>query len=503
MIEDSFEIYVLSSGRWSLQGQFSKDQRELAQKKAKEILANSAVDAIKLIHCQAIPDTDDTNDLIIFQKTKNDAILALDRGAQTLRQSGAGRELEKDEPEKTAPLPKTVAAPVGKQGLFGWGGSDKAAAPKLDRRLIFPVKTRTTAIPEDKSEFRPLSESEIEQMNQGLIGGDAQSLVAQATIIIMNFFTDAVGYLHEHNYPRLLGGQFSDFDRFGCYLFLVGACDCLAEKNNVGESIKARIIEKSLALITNEPERSRKFAGEYKNYLMTPRYLGMFKSGSEVLARRFAGYKDMGPYMAMALDRWNAAINSGAAENMIFVMFTDIVGSTNLTQQMGDLAGYDIVKAHNSIVRAALASNGGREVKHTGDGIMAAFSIGANAVRAAMDIQRAVEAHNWATSEENHLNLRIGIDGGTPVVEGDDLFGSTVQLAARLCALAVGGDICVSENVHKACEGQPIILESFGEHMIKGFDNPMPVFKVNVKAEPVGDAPPLDPIVNEILPILG
>ena len=124
------------------------------------------------------------------------------------------------------------------------------------------------------------------------------------------------------------------------------------------------------------------------------------------------------------------------------VMFTDIVGSTEMTARLGDSAALELVRAHDALVRRGLEAYGGREIKHTGDGIMASFDKVANAVRAAADIQRRFAAYNADASET--LSVRIGIDAGEPVEDRNDLFGSTVQLASRLCSEAEANGIIVS-----------------------------------------------------------
>ena len=92
-----------------------------------------------------------------------------------------------------------------------------------------------------------------------------------------------------------------------------------------------------------------------------------------------------------------------------------------------------MVRAHDALVRRALKDEGGGVVKHTGDGIMASFAA-PPPVQCARAIQRAIEAFSLASKEK--LRVRIGIDVGEPVADSNDLFGSTVQLAARLCQLA-------------------------------------------------------------------
>jgi hypothetical protein len=103
-----------------------------------------------------------------------------------------------------------------------------------------------------------------------------------------------------------------------------------------------------------------------------------------------------------------------------------------------------VVRTHNRIVRSALVNYMGREIKHTGDGIMASFTTVSNAVEAAVETLRRVAANN-AAEGDIPLHLRIGINAGEPVIEDDDLFGVTVQLAARLCAAAEADQILVSE----------------------------------------------------------
>jgi class 3 adenylate cyclase len=124
------------------------------------------------------------------------------------------------------------------------------------------------------------------------------------------------------------------------------------------------------------------------------------------------------------------------------VMFTDIVGSTEMTTRLGDAAALELVRVHDALVRRGLAANHGREVKHTGDGIMAVFDDVARAVRAAADIQWHFWLYNLNVTES--LSVRIGIHAGEPLAEHNDLFGATVHLACRLCAEAEADGIVVS-----------------------------------------------------------
>jgi class 3 adenylate cyclase len=154
------------------------------------------------------------------------------------------------------------------------------------------------------------------------------------------------------------------------------------------------------------------------------------------------------------------------------VVFTDIVNSTTLTQSLGDQAALALVGVHDTIVRDALSALGGREVKHTGDGIMASFVSAASAVRCAIQIQRELEKHAQ-TNPERPLKVRVGAAAGEPVEQNNDLFGSTVQLAARLCAHAQPEQILVSNAIPDLCIGKGLLFEDVGEVALKGFGSPV------------------------------
>lgn len=154
------------------------------------------------------------------------------------------------------------------------------------------------------------------------------------------------------------------------------------------------------------------------------------------------------------------------------VLFTDVVNSTTLTQSLGDEAALALLGVHDTIVRDALSTLGGREIKHTGDGIMACFISTAGAVRCAIQIQRELNKHGQA-SPERALKVRVGAAAGEPVEQHNDLFGSTVQLASRLCAHAQPEQILVSNAIAELCLGKGFQFEDLGEVMLKGFGGPV------------------------------
>ena len=160
------------------------------------------------------------------------------------------------------------------------------------------------------------------------------------------------------------------------------------------------------------------------------------------------------------------------------IMFTDLVGSTEVSTRDGDATAMELLHRHDEIVRAALESQGGREVKHTGDGIFASFSYVSRAVDCAVQIQR--EFGEPTTADAEGGRVRIGISAGEPVSRNEDLFGAAVNLAARICGHANAGQILVSSAVRELSVGKPLTFHDRGPIALKGFDDPVRLFEVPV-----------------------
>lgn len=159
------------------------------------------------------------------------------------------------------------------------------------------------------------------------------------------------------------------------------------------------------------------------------------------------------------------------------ILFTDIEGSTALTQRLGDSKAMQVLRRHDDIVREALREAEGNEVKHTGDGIMASFTSASRAVGCAIAIQKQLADHNSRQNEEA-LSVRIGLSAGEPVTDGGDLFGAVVQLAARLCAHAEPGGILTSTAVRDLSIGKGFVFIDQGEVALRGFEEPVRPYAV-------------------------
>jgi class 3 adenylate cyclase len=155
------------------------------------------------------------------------------------------------------------------------------------------------------------------------------------------------------------------------------------------------------------------------------------------------------------------------------ILFTDMEGSTSLTERLGDAGAQELRRTHDSIVRDALKAQGGSETKHTGDGIMASFPSASRAIACAVSVQRAI-----AGQGETPLRVRIGLNAGEPVAEEDDLFGTAVNLAKRICDQAEPGQILVSDVVQQLAAGKGFTFADKGEANLKGFEKPVRLHEV-------------------------
>ena len=163
------------------------------------------------------------------------------------------------------------------------------------------------------------------------------------------------------------------------------------------------------------------------------------------------------------------------------ILFTDVEGSTALTQRLGDAKARDLLRQHERIVRGALKAHGGSEVKTMGDGFMTSFSSATRALECAIAMQRAFAEHNEGAEEP--IMVRIGLNAGEPIAEDDpdgrsDLFGTAVNEAARITATAKGGEILVSNVVRELTKGKDFLFADRGETSLKGFDEPVRLFEV-------------------------
>jgi class 3 adenylate cyclase len=159
------------------------------------------------------------------------------------------------------------------------------------------------------------------------------------------------------------------------------------------------------------------------------------------------------------------------------ILFTDIVGHTEMMQRLGDAKGRDVLREHERITREVLAAHGGAEVKAMGDGFMAWFPSAQAAVSCAVAFQRAIASQNQEPGTES-LRVRVGLNAGEPIEEDGDLFGSSVIAASRICGQASGGEIVVSDVVRQLVAGKGFAFADRGAVALRGFDEGVRLWEV-------------------------
>jgi class 3 adenylate cyclase len=177
------------------------------------------------------------------------------------------------------------------------------------------------------------------------------------------------------------------------------------------------------------------------------------------------------------LGRMNEPVDSAQLAPFRTILFTDLQGSTSLLQEAGESGFMVLLREHDLILRRALVTFRGREIKHTGDGIMASFDDVVGALECSLAIQEGFEARaaEGATPE---LRVRIGVAAGEPVDHNGDLFGSTVILASRICDAADAGHILTSELVHNLGREKNFSFDTGHELDLRGFSGPTCVFEL-------------------------
>lgn len=171
---------------------------------------------------------------------------------------------------------------------------------------------------------------------------------------------------------------------------------------------------------------------------------------------------------------------------IVTLLFTDLVGSTDLLEELGEEGAEELRGTHFALLRDAVSAHRGSEVKNLGDGLMAVFGSAVDAVACALAIQRGVADHN-----RHHvgpvLSLRVGLHLGEPIRSENDYFGTAVVVAKRLCDRAVGGQILASQLVADLVGSRRAFrFDSVGKMQLKGLAEPLAA--VTVHTETPGDS---------------
>lgn len=239
-------------------------------------------------------------------------------------------------------------------------------------------------------------------------------------------------------------------------------------------------------LSTHEPAAREKAMGLIDRGVALARQIGM-RAEAERLTRLRHEHQEQKSTLgwsalesvAHSVELTRPDLRAVAAPNgTVTIMFSDIEGSTVLTEELGDERWLKVLHRHNALIRGHLAAHHGFEVKSQGDGFMVAFASAGNAIRCAVAIQRDFAARRDHSGSQV-LRVRIGLHTGEVIREQDDFFGHTVILAARIGAKANGGQILVSEVLRGLVAGSHEFR--FGdsrEEQLKGLRDTQRVYEV-------------------------
>jgi class 3 adenylate cyclase len=214
------------------------------------------------------------------------------------------------------------------------------------------------------------------------------------------------------------------------------------------------------------------------------RRLGAPKHVEVVLGDKLAAQGIESSNVQTSIDRVAASVQShhpdlkshAAPDGTVTIMFSDIEGSTVLTERLGDKAWMEVLREHNAIVRVQIKAHNGFEVKSEGDGFMVAFQSAGKALACASAIQKALVARNDSADEP--VLVRVGLHAGEVIKEGEDFFGRNVIMAARVASQAHGGEILASGILKGLVEGSDVVWGEKRSVVLKGLSGEHEIWAV-------------------------
>src|ERR1700674_2063440 len=160
------------------------------------------------------------------------------------------------------------------------------------------------------------------------------------------------------------------------------------------------------------------------------------------------------------------------------ILCADVYGYSRLMGQ-DEEATLRTLTSHRKIIDSQIELHHGRFVNSAGDSVLAEFASVVEAVNCAVDIQTGLKAENASLAPERRMEFRIGVNLGDVMVEGAQIYGDGVNVAARLESLAEPGGICISRTVHENIRNKlPLNFEDLGEQAVKNIAEPIRVFRV-------------------------
>ncbi|HZH26673.1 MAG TPA: adenylate/guanylate cyclase domain-containing protein [Azospirillaceae bacterium] len=528
-----YEIYGFKGHAWQLLGAMPGDRAE-AENEARRFLKAAEIQGIRLV-VDVVGNDGEMVPRIIFKKDKVGGLPPFrlrERGGKGVRRKASGVRAHK---VRGAVPAERVGEPRSRPGspwALGFGRKVRVKSARLGvradrerwqfnfwpgfsgffadlfRSIVEPFtveedgsseRVRAAAAAAKQAERSVLVDPKIED-EDFRVDAARKEIVRHDTEVLLRYLYSNLRFVQAKT-PYTQNGRLTPTDAFACYLFFAGAAEAHARKENRPANEFRRAVATCLANIAKSDEEARKFALHYEEYLADPIQAKVFLAGSDGFNTWTRGASSF-ERLALALKDWREAGTgatvgpqagaptdgapapgtggpqpggNAANDQVIAVMFTDIVGSTEHSQTYGDELHMQLIGMHDQTVRAALNAHNGVEIKHLGDGIMASFATIQDAVKAGQRIQAEV-ARMDVPDPRLALTLRVGLNAGKPVRMGSDLFGSTVQLAARVCSVCPPGQVAASESVVVRAEGSAALFRPLGNMALKGFPEPVPIF---------------------------
>ena len=494
MAQGDIDLCVQYKGDWSIEAIYPEAQRQKALSDAKRLAEDNFYDAIILI-------IDDTRQ-VLFSHSKKGPMPTYSVVVKGLKTSGGKKPpklssgaLEglyahrRNQQEAEPSMPQvafSTALMVGIGGLsitiimalfMGINGSSFASILMVLMMLGSITIAVAMWVHSVFDEAGPDKAEAQQQLNQQKKLKKTEQLFAEAYAIGKSVAWDAEA------------DQFKADGHFGLILYMLGMSNGFHQSLRTDMQATNRQIATLLAGAKIAPESIFNCANNLHEYLAYPRYNAMYNAGKDSVFELTAG-RATSLNVASSLQQWfgdtpapSEEIPTDAPEeartvpttNFAVVGFTDIVDFTESVRTMGDDWMVDVLQAHNSIVREAIQSFGGYEVKHTGDGIMMSFPSVEKGLKACVSVQKGIKLFN-EKMPGRRFAVRVGISAGEPIHMEGDLFGQPVNLAARIMPFAQGAQIAVSDSLHDMAKEMNYTYTEKDDCILKGFEGPQTIY---------------------------
>lgn len=386
----------------------------------------------------------------------------------------------------TAPTPRnqaaTAAKPVG-------------ASKSTDTQALPDTPSPESETAPSSEDARPDSTTDVEMADLEAVRSEGvETAGAPEGPPVLEQLATYLSALVEEAKKITAGAVTGDqFLRFGVILFIAGAAETFARFLKVPDRDAIGVLSGQIQAMGAPESLAKGFAANIDEYLLDQKYFDMYATGRGG-ALRLTKDTAAASGLPEAIEEWrkpkaveeanpeagdskhyDGAPGEQEAHGFVAVLFTDIVNSTENLNNHGDQWLIQVVRAHNEIVREAIGTHGGREIKHTGDGIMASFPTVAPSVAAGLAMQDGIKRFSEMMPDLG-FELCVGISAGEPIHESGDLFGTPVNLAARVLSKAGPGQTAVSTVVREMCQGRSFEFDELGRFELKGFNEPQPIY---------------------------